>query len=150
MKISTITSAFILLFTLSLMSCKSSDSKDSDKSVPFTIAENYFVRNDVTDHKPRVIETEEDFNNTFGMATTMGENGKPTSIDFDSEFVIAVLLPPTNKETNIKPVSLVKENKLVLTLSVETGNVEHSYTMQPCLILIVDKQYKSEVEFIGL
>ena len=109
-----------------------------DKSaVPYTEARNYFVRNDVS-QVPEVITTEADFMKYFGMATTMGLDGKPTEIDWDKQFVIAAVLPETSVQTEIKPVKLKSEgDHLVFTYMVREGETM-SYTSRPSLIVIVE------------
>lgn len=41
------------------------------------------------------------------MATTMGINGKPTTIDFAKNYVIAFILSETNLDTIVNPYFLV-------------------------------------------
>ena len=52
------------------------------KDVSYILAANYFVKNTVNQLDNPKIETAEKFNEIFGMATTMGKEGKPTEIDF--------------------------------------------------------------------
>lgn len=50
--------------------------------IAFEVAKNYFFKNNqVIPEYPKIV-SEEEFNKLFGMATTMGEDGKPTAIDF--------------------------------------------------------------------
>ena len=74
------------------------------------------------------------------MATTMGENGKPTEIDFDKSFVIAVEEGPVQKETTMTPDLLINhyDGQLVFHYNVKQG-ADISYTIRPVLIIIVDK-----------
>jgi hypothetical protein len=76
----------------------------------------------------------------------MGENGKPTIIDFAKEFAIAVVLPESNVATNINPVSLKKgtDGSVVFEYKVEIGN-KLSYTIRPFLLLVVDKKFDGKV-----
>lgn len=76
--------------------------------IPYTVAEHYFVRNDLSALPPEKIVSETDFNANFGMAATMGDNGMPTKIDFKHQYVISVTLPETNIHTEIIPVGLKK------------------------------------------
>ena len=110
--------------------------------VAYDIAANYFLKNTVTPGQlPQTkFETQEDFEAVFGMATTMDEAGKPTAIDFESHFVIAVSTEKTNVATEIQPSSLEKDasGQLILTYRLVRGE-EMSHTIAPILILIVDK-----------
>lgn len=67
----------------------------SDK-VAFEVAKNYFFKNDQEIPASPKITTAEEFGKLFGMATTIGEDGKPTEIDFTKQFVLAIVLPVTN------------------------------------------------------
>ena len=59
----------------------SEDNVESSE-VAFEVAKNYFFKNNqVIPEYPKIV-SEEEFNKLFGMATTMGEDGKPTAIDF--------------------------------------------------------------------
>lgn len=117
-------------------------------TIPYTIADRYFVRNDVTGLPPTTIVSAEDFEKYFGMAAVMGPNGQPTKIDFNKSFVICVALEPTDIDTNLSAISLTNtnSNKLVLRYAIERGN-KMSYTSQPLLLLIVDKKYEKPVVF---
>lgn len=110
--------------------------------VTYDIATNYFLKNTVTPGQlPQTkFETQEDFDAVFGMATTMDEAGKPTPLEFESHFVIAVSTEKTNVATEIQPLSLEKDasGQLTLTYRLVQGE-EMSHTIAPILILIVDK-----------
>lgn len=94
--------------------------------------------------RSRQITNQDDFNKTFGMATRMGKDGMPTEIDFNKEFIIGEILPETDVETTIEPVSLRKtgSNELTLTYSIKRG-AKRSYTTKPMFILKVDNKYKN-------
>jgi len=112
-------------------------------TVPFSEAHNYFFRNDAKIPESPKITTEEQFDSLFGMAATMGPNGTPTAIDFTKQFVIAVVLPETDIETELTPVSLAKANdQLTFTYKCKKGE-KTSYTMQPLLMIVVDKKHET-------
>ena len=112
------------------------------ETIPYAVAQNYFVKNTVDAIANPKIETEEVFNSYFGSATTIGKNGKPTAIDFSKEYVIAVLLPKTDTAASIQPVSLKKgnDNSIVFEYKVNLGNTQ-SYTIRPFLLLVIDKKF---------
>lgn len=115
-----------------------SDTKTVELS--YELAKNYFVKNTFKKLDSVKIENLEKFNQVFGMATTMGKDGKPTEIDFAKKFVIAVIKPETNIATKITPVSLTKDTAGALTLTYKSLLGEkQSYTMVPFFALIVDK-----------
>ena len=131
----------IILFiitALSVISCKQSS------AIPFEEVKNYFFRNDATVPDDPVIDSSEQFGELFGAAAFMGKDGQPTSIDFDKEFVIAVVNPVTDCFTELVPESLHKEyNELIFTYN-ETVGEKQSWTMQPVLLIKVDKKYRTE------
>jgi hypothetical protein len=115
-------------------------------SIPYTIAQNYFVKNTVEAIENPKIETEAAFNSYFGLATTMGNNGKPTVVDFTKEFAIAIVLPKTDNATTIQPVALKKDanHSLVFEYKVAVGD-KQSYTSRPFLLVLVDKKMDGEL-----
>ncbi|AWW31101.1 hypothetical protein DN752_13735 [Echinicola strongylocentroti] len=117
-----------------------------EKEVAFTVAEKYFVKNDAPSLSDPKIETAEEFAEYFGSATVMGEDGKPTAIDFQTQYVIAVTKPATNVATELKPVSLVEdgEGNVTLSYSVEEGEAQ-SHSIKPTLIVIVGKSADGDV-----
>lgn len=116
------------------------------EKVPYTMADHYFLKNDVTGEVPSKLSNRADFEKYFGMAAVMGVNGLPSPIDFDNQYVIAVTLPQTNTNTEISPVSLTrgKDHKVVFKYKVELGN-GMSYSINPILIIIVNKEFDGDV-----
>ena len=109
-------------------------------AIKYEIAKNYFVKNTVTKIDNPKNDTAEAFNQIFGMATKMGINGKPTSIDFAKKYVIAVILPETNLETIVNPISLSKNEKAQIELKYKvTLGQKQSYTTVPNFAIVVDK-----------
>jgi hypothetical protein len=115
------------------------------QSVPYTVAENYFVNNSVKDSVPHKITSKADFDKYFGMASTMGAGGQPTPIDFDKAYVIAVDHPTTRKKTEIIPVRLTKSGTDIIFDYKVTEGENMSFSIHPLLILIVDNQYSGHL-----
>jgi hypothetical protein len=117
-----------------------------NSNVPYAVAEKYFVKNNVDKIEDPKIVTQEKFSELFGTATTMGKGGKPTKIDFDKEYVIALALPSTEFETSILPVSLVKNEKkeIVFTYRINKGK-KQTFSIRPALAIIVDKTNDGKV-----
>lgn len=122
----------------------------SVSSVPYKEAKNYFVKNtyksgDLANPK---ITSQEEFDKIFGMATTMGENGKPTSIDFTKEYAVAIIENASDKTTTLKINTIEKNNdKVVVNYSKNEGE-KQTFSTQPFLLLIIDNQYKGNVELV--
>ena len=112
--------------------------------VAFEVAKNYFFKNDQEIPASPKVTTEEEFNNLFGMATTMGEDGKPTPIDFTRQFVLAIVLPVTDYDTEINPTKVEeKGDSLLYTYEVKQGE-QQSFSIQPVSIIILDKKYENK------
>lgn len=126
--------------------CRTSKGENSDKSVPYQLADHYFVRNDVVGLPPTVITSADEFDKLFGMAAVMGPNGTPTEIDFNKSFVICLTVAPTDIATELSVVSLTKtpDKQLALNYKITRGE-KMSYTSRPLLLLIVDKEYELPV-----
>ncbi|PHO01769.1 hypothetical protein CSC82_21900, partial [Rhodobacteraceae bacterium 4F10] len=111
----------LLLVVSAFLGCNLSSNKSKDTkeettktneavTVTYKVASRYFIKNNI-EELPSKIDSREEFEKYFGMATVMGENGKPTSIDFEKEYVIAVTVDASNKTTELQPVSLTKEGE---------------------------------------
>ena len=118
---------------------------DHSQDIRYTVASGYFFRNDaVIDILPHSITSENELLNYFGRAAVMGTGGLPTAIDFEKSMVIPVVLPPTDKETEIVIDSLLRtgDDQIRLAFHVERGNESRSYTISPCKLLVVDAAYR--------
>lgn len=123
----------------------STDPSTGTVTVPYTIAHNYFVKNDV-ETVPEMINDKVQFDTYFGTATTMGRDGKPTAIDFEKQYVIVATLPQTALATTITPVGLTRDQEgfVKLTCNVKRGAMQ-TYTVRPLELLLVDKKYSGYV-----
>ena len=143
--------AFAVL--LGLVACTANKATSAEKSVvssvvPFTVAEHYFFNKGQDIPVNPKITSEELFKQLFGMATVMGENGKPTEIDFSKQFVLAVVLPVTDINTEINPVKVEeKGDTLFYHYGVKTGE-KQSFSIQPLSIIILDKKYENKEIFL--
>lgn len=99
----------VALAAVALLCCQCTTSKElrqarkGAQDVPYTVLQNYYVRNDVnaTQMQRLILDNEEDFNAFFGPAAVMG--GLPTDINWKTQFVIAIILPETERTTNVIP-----------------------------------------------
>lgn len=124
-----------------LCSCKSGDNSTAGSNVNFTVAKNYFFKNNAEIPANPKINSAEEFHNLFGMAAVMGKDGMPTAIDFSKQFVLAVVLPVTDVATEIQPLDVkVQDGELVYEYSVKTGE-KMTYSMQPMKLIVLDREY---------
>lgn len=132
----------ILIILLAAMLAACGQKKD----VPFEVAHNYFVRNDVTEPIPAKIASQDEFERYLGMAAFMGKKGQPTPIDFETQFVIAVVLPETSHSTELRAESLSDDGqKLTFTYHVDVADKENTWTQVPVLLIVVDRQYERDI-----
>ena len=111
-------------------------------NVPFEVAKNYFFKNGQTIPTSPKITAAETFDQLFGMAAFMGKDGQPTAIDFDKQFVLAIVLPVTDVATEIIPQKVeAKGNQLLYSYEVKTGK-QQSFSIQPVSIIMIDKQFE--------
>ena len=109
---------------------------------------NYYVNNYFNHgtHK-LVIHNQQDFDAVFGAGAVMGHNGQPTKINFSRQFVIAVILPETNRQTTIETAMLKRVgDRLYFSYIIEEGHAT-SYTMRPFTAVVVDRNEPSDVVF---
>jgi hypothetical protein len=111
-------------------------------TIPYIIAQNYFVKNTVDSISDPTIESKDVFDSCFGFATRSGSQGKPTAVDFTREFAIAVILPKSNFAMNIIPVSLTTGNDdtIVFHYKIEEAG-KQSFTSRSFVLLFVDKKF---------
>ena len=112
-------------------------------NVPFEVAKNYFFKNGQTIPTSPKITAAEAFDQLFGMAAFMGKDGQPTAIDFDKQFVLAIVLPVTDVTTEIIPQKVeAKGDQLLYSYEVKTGK-QQSFSIQPVSIIMIDKQFEN-------
>lgn len=139
---------FLISICISMILASCGSQPKHSLAVPYTVAKNYFVKNTIENKLIELsITNQENFNNLFGIARTMGSNGKPTPIDFNTQYVIAVINPISDDVSALECKALeMKSEKLILDYSVEKTN-KQSFQSRHTLILIVDKIYQKEVVF---
>ncbi len=138
---------FILLSLLfAVCSCGiTSKNSTTDNDIPFITASNYFVNNTYSGSGVIKITSQKQFNSVFGMATVMGKEGTPTKIDFDTQYVIAIIEKESDKSPQIIVNSLREANKsVVVDYSVKEGS-KTSYTIRPLVILILSDKYEGDI-----
>lgn len=119
----------------------------TESNIPYTVAEGYFQNNNVKQLPVAPITSQEEFDTMFGCAAVMGENGRPTPIDFSKSYVIAVSKPETEYPTELIPTSLKKDaqGNIVFTYRVVKDSQKRSYKMIPCTIIIVDNAHSGKI-----
>ena len=128
----------IVVSFLSVLSCSQAT------SIPYEEVKNYFFRNDASIPENPKIDSAEQFGALFGAAAFMGKRREPTPVDFDKEFVIAVVNPITDCLTELAPESLTREGGELVFAYRETVGEKQTWSMQPVLLVKVDRKYETE------
>lgn len=127
----------IALAAIVLLCCQCTTSKElrqakkGAKTTHFVTLNNYFVRNDVDCRRQQrlVIDSKREFDAYFGPAAIMG--GQPTDINWNEQFVIAILLPETNKATMVTPMEVKQSpGNVIFKYQVNRGR-KTSYSLVP-------------------
>ena len=139
---------FAILLTMVACTTKQAETTvgntEISSEVAFEVAKNYFFKNNQEIPASPKITSEEVFYQLFGMATTMGKDGKPTAIDFTRQIVLAIVLPVTDLETEITPVKVeAKGDSLFYTYEVKTGE-KQSYSIQPISLIVLNKEFSNK------
>lgn len=113
------------------------------KTVSYTEAHGYFVRNDAPPHAPYYYDSQAAFDSVFGCAAVMGPNGMPTAIDFSRQSVVAVMGAETNRPTEYRPLSLTSQADTLRLTYTAIEQSPTSYTMLPLLLIVIDKPNKA-------
>lgn len=126
--------------------------KKINTEIPYRLARNYFVKNDFKDGNLQCLKVtkQADFDKIFGMATTMGENGKPSEIDFAKQYVIALVGPLSNKMALLKITKLNKMNNEIEVNYEQKDGPSQSYISRPVDIIIVDNLYQGELKLVRI
>ena len=147
----------IVITAVALLCCQCTTSKElrqaqkGAKEVPFTVLNNYYVRNDVDCRKTQrlIIDNQRDFDVFFGPAALMG--GLPTDINWKKQFVVAILLPETNRPTMVTPLQVKQSpGNFIFKYEVNRGH-KTSYTLIPFAAVALDRPadaQQTEVFFI--
>lgn len=147
----------VAIATLLLGSCSSNNQKTEKNTeenntesvtgtqITYRKAENYFVKNTVKDTVPAKITSQEEFDSYFGMATAMGENGKPTAIDFSKEYVIVIDHSQTKNKTEIVLSGIEKKGEDIMVNYTVSEGENAGFEMRPFLMIIVNKDLDGKV-----
>ena len=109
--------------------------------INYTELMNYYVLNtiDVSKTQRLVINSQAPFDSYFGEAAVMGHNGQPTVVNFKTQYVLAVVLPATDRQTEVIPGEVVQNgNTVVMNYRVNKG-AKTSYRMVPFAAIAIDK-----------
>lgn len=92
-----------------------------------------------------VIKNNKDMDRVFGPS---GFIGPSRIINFDSEFVVAVVVPKNIAEATIEPVSLKRKgNKLVFSYTIDASKKANNNNDRNFIALIVDRKEPMKVDF---
>ena len=118
--------------------------KAQNTNVSFLPVQNYFVKNNFKNTPTLMIKITNNkyFDSIFGMATTMGKDGKPTVIDFKKQFILAIVKKESNQPIELKALSITKtkSNQLTYTYTNKTDKAG-SFSMCASLLVMLDNKF---------
>lgn len=111
-------------------------------NLTYYIARHYYCIEDNASLRTPLITSQQTFDRLFQGAPVKGYNGEPTAIDFKREFVIAVTMPPSDKDIRIIPECIEADSK-TLYLKYHTISMLREVPMstRPLLLLVVNRKY---------
>ena len=137
-------SILLIAVVAMLVSTSCSITKDVEKNavpIAFTTLSNYYVNNTVDTKKKitKSFSSEAEFNEYFGAAAVMGANGQPTYVNWKTQYVLAVILPETDRATEAYPLSVVQNgNAVIFNYKVDKGD-KQSWTRVPFTAVVLDR-----------
>ena len=133
---------FALTLVVMLTSCNPlAKIEKAGYPINYTELQNYYVLNNIDASKIQrlVINSQAAFESYFGEAAVMGRNGQPTKVDFKTQYVLAVVLPETDRQTEVVPGEVVQNgNTVIMNYRVNKGP-KTSYRMVPFAAIAIDK-----------
>lgn len=120
--------------------------KESTDAVVLRELHNYYHNRGAQIPSAPLVTTKDEFDKQFGEAAVMTKNGQPSAVNFRREVVLAIVLPETNRATEIDSVELRKTAKgqLALSYAVHYG-ARRSYFVQPMRLFALSSRYKGYV-----
>ena len=148
----TIYIALIVTITMIGLQCNAKDKLEAQAyPINYTELQNYLVKSHMVTKKTQnvIIDNEEQFNKYFEEAIVMGRNGQAPQVDFKTQYVLAVILPRTNRATAVIPGEISQVgNTVFFNYRVRKGN-KQEYTVVPFTAVIIDKPaVDTQMEFI--
>lgn len=134
---------FVLAVLVAAMSIMPQQMAAAIRQVKTIELKNYFHNSGTPLPSSPLVTTQADFDHLFSPAAVMGNDGEPTAVNFRKQAVLAIVLPVTNRCTEISAVTVteVAKNRLRLAYTVHYGE-RQSYTTQPIRLLAVDGRYR--------
>jgi hypothetical protein len=115
------------------------------QSLPFEKLSNYFVLHSIPSGKTQLIKitNQKEFDTYFGMGTTIGEGGKPSAIDFKSNFVLAIVYSYTNQLVDLIPVKInqIAKKKAQFQFQFKSRGSQKAIS-RPVTMIQLSNQYK--------
>ena len=120
----------------------------ANNAIPYVLAQNYFVKNTIGEDRNGIhkIETQAAFDELFSPAATMGKDGQPTPIDFDKQYVIAIISATSDLTPTIDSIAVEKQGEEIAVTYKEVLGEKQSFSVRPVAILLVDNQFQGNLK----
>lgn len=119
--------------------------------INYTELQNYFVQKEAISKQIQrvIIDNEQQFEHYFGEADMMARNGQYTQVNFKTQYVLAVILPVTNRATIVIPAEISQvDDTVIFNYRVRKGN-KQDRNVVPFAAVVIDKPVSdTKMEFI--
>ena len=119
----------------------------SAPALPYKQARGYIVKKnyEVPASQYIKLESKADFDKVFIKASTIGWKGETTNIDWNKQYVIAVLQPAVEQFVSIAPTYATKQGEEIYIRYAELEGEEMTREYHPSMLLLVDKEYNGNI-----
>lgn len=116
-------------------------------ALPYKQARGYIVKknHEVGSNAHMKIESKAEFDKVFIKASTIGWKGETTTIDWNKQYVIAVIEPKSEQFISIAPSYATKEGDEIYIRYAELEGEDLTREYSPSMILLVDKEYNGNL-----
>lgn len=116
-------------------------------ALPYKQARGYIVKKtyEVKSDTSLKIESKAEFEKVFSKASTIGWKGETTNIDWNKQYVIAVLQPRTDQFISIAPSYATKDGDEIYIRYAELEGEDLTREYSPSMVLLVDKEYNGNL-----
>jgi hypothetical protein len=142
---------FILLCAIATFTaCNNSNDAHKSTELIITPARNYFVLNTYANKALHgvIMHSKQEFDAIIGAAAFMGEQGKPTQVDFTKQASIAVIDNITDSNTVLKITKVVAINDTLNVYYTKTNNTKASYSIRPVDMVVIPSTTMQNIKLV--
>lgn len=138
---------FFLLSSCGIFTRPSLRLKVNSKEIPYQELHHYFVGNDYADQDLHavVMRKRTEFDRILHPAATMGKDGMPTPVDFEKNYVVALVGKTTEhaSEITIEKVS-ASSGEIIIHARHHEGNLQ-TFSIRPLRLIAIGNAFRGNV-----